>query len=527
MNHSSIKTSEEGRRIYSGGDATELLNAMPARFSHLARGWAERTPDRPALVSGGRSVTYGEFWKAVERAAKLLKDRGVRGGDRVLIVNENSIAAVVLVHACSEIDAWPAAINARMSAREIDLFREFSGCRLAVLTTGDSTSAAAHAERMGAQAIEDPVTGKFAITQTDPSAVPEPVYADKERQTGALIFTSGTTGAPKGVMVSHQSLMYQGGNMVMLRNITQDDVLYNISPISHIIGLGTMLMTSLWAGASFEMMPQFKAEHLATAISEKRITYLLGVPMVYSRLLEYAKTNNISLRPSRLRVAAVAGAPLDLLLKAEVEEALGVGVSNSYGMTEIVPITRSRGPIAEDSVGQVQPGIEIRLVRPDGSDAEVGEPGEVWARGPTRMIGYYKNDAANADVIRTGDFIATGDIARMDQDANLYIVGRQKEVIIRSGFNVYPLEVETVISQFPGVAMNAVFGRAVAGNEEVVAYIQPLAGKTVDEAALREFLRENLAAYKVPSQIYFAELPIGPTGKILKAKLKEMSSGQG
>jgi len=522
-----MTTAEQGHRIYRGGDATELLNAMPARFSHLARGWAERTPDRTALISGGRNVSYREFWQAVQRAAALLNDRGVRGGDRVLIVNENSVAAAVLIHACSEIDAWPAAINARMSAREIDLFREFSGCRLVLLTTGDSVAATAHAERMAAETIEDPVTGKFAITETDANAVPEPVYPEKERQTGALIFTSGTTGAPKGVMVSHQSLMYQGGNMVMLRNITQDDVLYNISPISHIIGLGTMLMTSLWAGASFEMMPQFKADHLAEAITSNRITYLLGVPMVYSRLLEYAKTNNISLRPSRLRVAAVAGAPLDLSLKAEVEEALGIGISNSYGMTEIVPVTRSRGPVAEDSVGQVQPGLEIRLVRPDGSDADIGEPGEVWARGPTRMIGYYKNDAANADVVRPGDFIATGDIARMDDDANLYIVGRQKEVIIRSGFNVYPLEVETVISQFPGVAMNAVFGRAVGGNEEVVAYIQPLAGKTVDESALRAFLRENLAAYKVPSHIHFAELPIGPTGKILKAKLKEDSARQG
>lgn len=525
-NSSILKSDESGFRIYGGGDPTALLSAMPDRFSHLARRWAMETPQAPALMSGGRTVSYEDLWKAVERAVTLLKSRGVRGGDRVLIVNENSIATVVLVHACSELDAWPAAINARMSAREIDLFREFSGCRLVVLTSGDSVAAMSHAERMSAETLEDPVIGKFAITETNQAAVPEPVYPDKVRQTGALIFTSGTTGAPKGVMVSHQALMYQGGNMVMLRNITPDDVLYNISPISHIIGLGTMLLTSLWAGASIEVMPQFKADHLAKAISENRITYLLGVPMVYSRLLEYAKTNNISLRPSRLRVAAVAGAPLDLSLKEEVEEALGVGVSNSYGMTEIVPITRSRGPIEEDSVGQVQPGMEIRLVRPDGTDADIGEPGEVWARGPSRMIGYYKNERANAEVVRAGNFFATGDIARMDRHENLYIVGRQKEVIIRSGFNVYPLEVETVISQFPGVAMNAVFGRPVAGNEEVVAYIQPLAGKTIDESALKKFLRENLAAYKVPSQIYFAELPIGPTGKILKAKLKEMSSGQ-
>lgn len=127
-NSSILKSDEAGLRIYGGGDPTSLLSAMPERFSHLARRWAKETPHAPALISGGRTVSYLDLWKGVERAAALLKSRGVRGGDRVLIVNENSIATVVLVHACSEIDAWPAAINARMSAREIDLFREFSGC---------------------------------------------------------------------------------------------------------------------------------------------------------------------------------------------------------------------------------------------------------------------------------------------------------------------------------------------------------------------------------------------------------------
>lgn len=507
--------------LFNGGSAEALLASMPSRLAGLVQRQALTAPHRIALLSAGKSVTYMDFWQAIERAKDLLKTAGVVGGDRVMIVNENSIAAVTFIFAATDLDAWASPINARMSAREIEACRAYSGCRTVVYTVGDSTAAADHAAQAQARPHEDPVFGKVAFGATDVNARPEPVYAEKECQTAILLFSSGTTGAPKGIMLSHQAIMYMGGNMAELRNITPDDVFYNITPVSHVIGLGAMLTTAIWAGGTTELVTQFRPDNFVAALKADRISYIMGVPTIFARLLEYAKSNGISLRSNRLRFIAVGGMPLDLTLKAQIEEAFGLELGNSYGMTEIAPITRSRGATIGRSVGVVQPGIEIRIVREDGNDAAIGEPGEIWVKGPNLMLGYYKNELTNDEVRRPGGFMTTGDIGSVDQDGNLSLVGRTKDVIIRSGFNVYPIEVEAVLSQFPGVALVAVIGRAVDGNEEIIAYVQPAAGRQLDVDKLDAWAKENLTAYKRPKEIILTnELPIGPTGKILKSKLK-------
>jgi acyl-CoA synthetase (AMP-forming)/AMP-acid ligase II len=507
--------------IFSGGSAQALLASMPPRLAGLVERQAIRAPDRPALISGGRIVTYADFWQAIGRAKAILKTAGVVGGDRVMIVNENCIAAVVFILAASDLDAWASPINARMSAREIEACRVYCACRVVVYTSGDSPAAADHAASAQASPHDDAVFGTVAFGHFDPDAQPEPVYPEKERQTAVLLFSSGTTGAPKGVMLSHQAIMYMGGNMAELRNITADDMFYNITPVSHVIGIGAMLTTAIWAGASTELLPQFRPELFVAALQANRISYVMGVPTIFSRLLDYARNKNISLRSDRLRFIAVGGMPLDLTLKAQIEAAFGLEIGNSYGMTEIAPITRSAGSTIGKSVGVVQPGIDVRIVRKDGSDAAVGEPGEIWVKGPNLMLGYYNNPSANDAVGRADGFMTTGDLGSMDPDGNLSLVGRTKDVIIRSGFNVYPVEVEAVLSQMPGVALVAVIGRVVDGNEEVIAYVQPTAGSRLDVAALSEWARANLTPYKRPREIIITDqLPIGPTGKILKSKLK-------
>ncbi|QDW39899.1 acyl--CoA ligase [Bradyrhizobium sp. KBS0727] len=523
MHHTTPGTTIDPARghVFSGRSAEALLASMPPRLAKLVERWAAATPNRPALIAGKKTVTYTDFWQAIGRAKDLLTAAGVVGGDRVMIVNENSIAAVTFIFAASDLDAWASPINARMSAREIDACRAYSGCRVVVYTVGDSPPAAGHAARVQAQIHEDPVFGKVAFGPVDPDAQPEPVYAEKDLQTAVLLFSSGTTGAPKGVMLSHQAIMYMGANMAELRNITPDDTFYNITPVSHVIGLGAMLTTAIWAGGTTELVSQFRPDNFVSALKDNRVTYVMGVPTIFARVLEYARSNNLSLRSDRLRFIAVGGMPLDLTLKAQVEEAFGLELGNSYGMTEIAPVTRSRGATLGRSVGEVQPGIEVRIIREDGTDASAGEPGEIWVKGPNLMLGYYKTQLADNEIRRPGGFITTGDIGSMDQDGNLSLVGRTKDVIIRSGFNVYPIEVEAVLSQVPDVALVAVVGRAVDGNEEVVAYVQPVAGRQLDVAELDAWARENLTAYKRPSEIILThELPIGPTGKILKSKLR-------
>lgn len=521
MHETESSTTDFPQNVFNGGSAETLLASMPSRLAGLVQRQALTAPDRPALLSAGKTVSYLDLWEAIGRAKNLLKAAGVVGGDRVMIVNENSIAAVTFIFAASDLDAWASPINARMSAREIDACRIYSGCRTVVYTVGDSSAATDHAAQAKARLYEDPVFGKVAFGPTNVNAQPEPVYAEKERQTAVLLFSSGTTGAPKGVMLSHQAIMYMGGNMAELRKITSDDMFYNIAPLSHVIGLGAMLTTAIWAGGTTELVTQFRPDNFVAALQANRITYVMGVPTIFARVLEYAKVNGLSLRSDRLRFIAVGGMPLDLTLKSQIEEAFGLEIGNSYGMTEISPITRSPGATVGRTVGVTQPGITIRIMREDGQSAAINEPGEIWVKGPNLMLGYYKNDAANEDVRRPDGFMTTGDIGSVDQHGNLSLVGRTKDVIIRSGFNVYPIEVEAVLSQVPGVALVAVVGRAVDGNEEVIAYVQPAAGRQLDVAELDAWARENLTAYKRPKEIILTnELPIGPTGKILKSKLK-------
>ena len=507
-----------------GGDAAPLLGRLPERYSHVVRDWAQRDPARLALRAYAGQMSYGELWDVTEEAIRLLLRLGVGAGDRVVLVAENGLQIVPLLLAVSEMDAWAVPLNARMSVREIETIRMFAGCRRALYCVGDSQSAAAHAQ---ADEIEQEVflLGKVAVSARNMRAEPELVYPDKARQTAVLVFTSGTTGEPKGVMVSHQALIYMGANMVDVRKITGEDSFYNSSPVSHAIGLGTVLMTAFWAGASAELVARFTAQHFVEALKDERITAVTAVPTLFARILEFAEQNGVSLKSKRLRIIATAGAPLDLALKARIEEAFGLKMGNSYGMTECNPVARSSGGVDTNEVGEVQPGLEIRIVREDGQDATSDESGEIWVKGPPRMLGYYRNEAATKSVLRRGDWLATGDLGRVDEDGRLYIVGRSKELIIRSGFNVYPVEVESVLSLYPGVAQVAVVGREVPGNEEVVAFVQPAPGVSLEVADLSRWAAERLAPYKRPAEIILnSDLPIGPTGKIFKVRLKQLAA---
>jgi long-chain acyl-CoA synthetase len=525
MSGTSVLSSRRERAM-SGGSAACLLARLPDRLSHVVHDWAIRDPYRAALRCGSQGLSYGGLWSSTLDAISNLRRLGIRAGDRVALVAENGLQVVPLILALSELDAWAVPVNARMSSREVESIRTFSDCRRVLYCAGDSQAASGHGveDRLD---TEFSLMGRVLVGELNETAAPEQVYPDKARQTAVLVFTSGSTGEPKGVMLSHQALLYMGANMAELRKVTSDDAFYNSSPISHAIGLGTILMTAFWAGARVELVPRFTPRHFIEALREERISSITAVPTLFARILDYAEANGHSLRSRRLRLIAAAGAPLDLTLKARIEDAFGIGMGNSYGMTECNPIARSASSVESNEVGELQPGMEIRLVRENGSDAAADDSGELWARGPTRMLGYYRNEAATSAALSEGGWLATGDIARMDEQGRLYIVGRTKDLIIRSGFNVYPAEVEAVLALFPGVAQAAVVGRNVADNEEVVAFVQPAPGQELDVAALSRWANERLAPYKRPAEIIVKpELPIGPTGKIFKIRLKQLAAGE-
>lgn len=495
------------------------LAGLPQRMSHVVLPWAQRTPDAPALVEGDRLVTFAALARLISQSGQWLKERGLRPGDRAMIVGENCLVQAVLALAIGDIDAWPLVSNARLSTAEIDAIREHAGARLTIYTTGVSPDAARHAQHHGAEAVEVPGLGSFAISAANESVLPEPVYADGARQVGALIYTSGTTGTPKGVMLSHHNVMFTAVVGRHLRDVESSDRIYGVAPMSHIVGFSAVLIGSLMFGASVDLVPRFDPAAALVALRSQPITRLQGVPTMFQRLLEHAGGAPIAC--PQLRFIGVAGAPLDLSLKAAVERAFGLTMHNGYGITECSPtiaVTLPRAPRTDDAVGPPVPGIEARLAPHGGSPDGIGE---LHVRGPNVMLGYYRAPEQTAAVIDAQGWFNTGDLARFE-GGNLYIVGRSKELIIRSGFNVYPPDVEAVLNTHPAVALSAVVGRAVPGNEEVIAFVQlkPGASATADELAA--FAATRLAPYKRPARILVKEaLPANATGKLLKHRLAQ------
>jgi acyl-CoA synthetase (AMP-forming)/AMP-acid ligase II len=305
------------------------------------------------------------------------------------------------------------------------------------------------------------------------------------------------------------------------------DRAWGVLPISHVYGLTSVMLGTLSAGACLHLAPRFTPEAMLAAIRDDGLSIVQGVPAMYARLLEHV--GDMPPLASHLRFAYAGGSPLDPALKAAVERLLHVPLHNGYGLSEAAPTvsqTRLDAPRADTSVGQPIPGVEARVVDKDGHDVADGTAGELWVRGPNLMRGYYRDPQATAAALRPGGWLNTGDMATRDADGALFIVGRTKELIIRSGFNVFPLEVETVLNAHPGVTQSAVVGRLVAdGNEEVIAYVQPDPRRAPVEAELRAWAAARLAPYKRPARIVMLDaLPAAANGKVLKHVLKEMAA---
>ena len=507
---------------------TEAPAATPRRVDDLAPRGALAFGDAPALVEGGRTLGYRALARAVDAAAARAATLGVRAGDRVLIVNENCAAALVLALAANRLDAWPVLVNARLSSRELDAIRDHCSPRRAFFTVEASPDAAAQGKRLGAAPLADLGVGEVAVSPLDARATPEPVSGDPAVQVGTLIYTSGTTGMPKGVMLSHANLLFAARSGSTLRRVAPGDRVYAALPISHVFGLASVALSTLLAGAALHLVPRFTAEGFAAALAEG-VTIVPGVPAMYARLLDHLRRAGRTVVAPRARFLYAGGAPLDPQLKADVEAAFAQPLHNGYGLTETSPTvssTRIDDPRADLSIGPPVPGIETRIVDAAGRTLSPGEVGELHIRGPNVMLGYYRAPELTAAVVDADGWFNTRDLARADAGGNLFIAGRTKELIIRSGFNVYPVEVEGVLSQHPAVRQCAVVGRSVPGNEEVVAFVELRDGATATPVELAAFAAERLAPYKQPAEIVvLPALPASSTGKVLKNALRERAQG--
>lgn len=510
--------------MINGRWASELIAELPERLSTRVLQLGVSDPERAALVDGDIRWSYAELGCEIRAAADWLRDLGVRPGDRLMSVGENCRALVVLLLAASELDAWLAVVNARLSAAEVDAIRGNCEPRRVFYTTGASVEAREHGQRQDSQRFDHPSLGELMISPLA-ETVPEPVHDSGAEQVAALIYTSGTTGTPKGVMLTHRGILFIASISGGMRALGEDDCIYGVLPMSHVFGLASVCMGSLYNGACLFPVPRFEPATLLHALANERITVLMGVPAMYSRLLEHLKQQKLTLTAPELRYTSAGGSPLDSETKRRVEACFGMTLHNGYGLTEASPTisqTRMGDRHTSTTVGRVLPLLEYRLEPLESADADAPETGELWVRGPNVMRGYFRQPEATRACLDDQGWLNTGDIARVDEHGELFIVGRSKELIIRSGFNIYPPDVEAVLNAHPQVTLSAVVGRQVPGNEEVVAFVQRAAGATVSEAELLSFAAERLAPYKRPCQLILVDtLPATATGKILKGQLRQ------
>ena len=438
-------------------------------------------------LDDGATYSYAMLDHLGQMLAARYTAAGLRAGDRLLLVAENSALFVASVMACSRLDAWFLPVNARMSIGEIAALRAHAQPRLIHWTQTDQ------------------IEGAF-------DCGPEPTQASAD-QCAALMYTTGTTSAPKGVMLSHANLIANASNSSKVSKLTGGEATLLALPCTHIFGFASVLLAALRRGAAVRMLEAFKPDIVLDALSEGA-HHFPAVPQMWARLLAHLDKSGRSFGAPNLRLISSGGAPLDPDLKRQVEALTKLPLNNGYGLTECAPsvaVTRSDQPREDISVGQCFPNVEVRIDKPNEDGV-----GEVWIKGPTVMLGYYRDAKLSSEVLVNG-WYKSGDLGKLGTDSALFIVGRLKELIIRSGFNVYPPEVEAMLTRHERVREAAVVGRAVPGNEEILAFV---VGEDLDESELRDWLKQRLVAYKVPQRIIpVNHYPVAATGKILKQKL--------
>jgi acyl-CoA synthetase (AMP-forming)/AMP-acid ligase II len=503
-----------------------VLAALPRRLHHPVVSQALHSPHAVALVDSRGVWCFAELAQAVQHGADWLTKSGVHGGDRVLIVAENCREAAAMLLACSAIDAWAVMVNARLAAAEIEAI--IQSCTPRLLCGVDaSVQARAHAAQFGLMKAEIEGLGSIFAGSADAGSRPEPVFEDNAAQVAALIYTSGSSGEPKGVMLTHRNLLYMAAVSGAIRGLGSSDRLLGVLPISHIVGLSVVFLGALMHGAAVQLVMRFNPSSLFAALAKDPITIVLGAPAMLSLLLEYAASANMPVMAPHLRILSVSGAKLDQSLKQAAEVFFGLPVHHGYGITECGPTIAQIRPGAERpdcSVGPLLPGVDARLIGPDGEAVAPGDVGELLVRSPSVMLGYYNDPKQTAAVLDTDGWFHTGDLAKLD-GTDLTVVGRAKDIIIRFGFNVYPAEVEAVLARHPSVLQAAVIGKPSAEGEEILAFVVTRAGFTQDFHALAQHAAQHLGSYKRPTRFFARDaLPTTPTGKILKRALSEQAA---
>jgi long-chain acyl-CoA synthetase len=483
-------------------------------------GSAERHPDEIALKLDDVQLSYARLDEGTARVAGMLRARGVSPGDRVALMLPNVPYFALAYYGALRAGAVVVPMNVLLKGREVAYYLSDPGAELLLAWHGFADAAHAGAADAGAEVIEV-APGEFDKTLME--VEPSPEVAERAgEETAVLLYTSGTTGKPKGAELSHDNLRRNVEAMLVLFGIHTGAITLGALPLFHSFGQTCALNSTLAAGGCLTLIPRFDAGKALEIIQRDRVSIFMGVPTMYGAMLNHPQRDTFDV--SSLQVCVSGGAALPGEVLRGFEEAFGCKILEGYGLSETSPVASFNHPDRERKVGSIGTpiaGVEMKLVDDDDADVPPGEVGEIVIRGHNVMRGYWGMPEATEEAMRGGWF-HSGDMARVDEDGYYFIVDRKKDMIIRSGFNVYPREIEEVLYEHPAVREAAVVGFPDEEHgEEIGAAIALKEGAEATAEELCAHVADQLAAYKYPRRIWFVdELPKGPTGKILKREIE-------
>src|SRR4051812_14009317 len=494
---------------------------MGSNLGQILADSAERYADRPAIRLDDAVITYQQLDEASARAAALLKSKGVQPGDRVGIMLPNVPYFAVAYYGVLRAGGTVVPMNVLLKGREVAFYLSDPGAKVLFAWHEFADSARQGGEEAGAEVIEvKPGEFEALLAEHEPDFTVEPRDDD---DAAVILYTSGTTGKPKGATLTHRNMSENSIHGAQgLMSITEDDVILGALPLFHSFGQTCCLNGAIRSGATLTMIPRFNPAKALEIIQRDKVTLFEGVPTMYHALLNHPERDQYDTSCLRLCISGGAALPVEVL--KGFEEAFGCKILEGYGLSETSPVASFNHPDKErkpGSIGTPIEGVEMKVVDEDGNEVDQGEVGEIAIRGHNLMKGYWNREDATEEVMRDGWF-HTGDMAQVDEDGYFFIVDRKKDMIIRGGYNVYPREIEEVLYEHPAVSEAAVV--AVPDEkmgEEVGAAVVLKDGEDASEDDIRDFVKQRVAAYKYPRRLWFLdELPKGPTGKILKRDIE-------
>jgi acyl-CoA synthetase (AMP-forming)/AMP-acid ligase II len=512
----------------------------------LVRAAAERFGERIALEEDGRSLTFKALADVALRATRAFCQAGVARGDRVAIWAPNCGEWIVLALGLQGAGAVLVPLNTRLKGQEAGYILRKSGARILCTSAGFlntdyvgslagealpalQTTVMLRGSAPGGQSFDDFLAAGAAFPEAEARRRSETVSPD---DLSDMIFTSGTTGNPKGVLTTHGQNLRVYASWSDCVGLREGDRYLIVNPFFHCFGYKAGWLSCILRGATILPHAFFDVPTILQRVSAERISVLPGTPTVYQSILVHPDRHRFDLSTLRLAVTGAATVPVELIRRMREELRLET-VITGYGLTETcgtVSMCRQEDSVETiaNTAGRALPGVELRCVMADGTDAKAGEPGELWVRGYNVMQGYFDDEAETRATLDAGGWLHTGDIAVVDASGYVRITDRIKDMFISGGFNCYPAEIEKIMFEHPDIAQVAVIGVADLRMGEVgMAFVVPTPGSTLRPEAVIAWSREHMANYKVPRRVELLnELPLNASGKVTKFVLRERAKAQ-